>query len=67
MSAVLTSSHTFHQATGIWCGLRSTLSLWRQRARERRELALLSARDLKDLGMTQGSARFEASKPFWRA
>lgn len=44
-----------------------TLALWRKRARERAELATLSARDARDLGIDPGVVIYEASKPFWRA
>jgi len=44
-----------------------TLALWRKRARERAELATLSARDARDLGIDPGIVAYEASKPFWRA
>lgn len=67
MSGLVLSANTFRQATDVWSRLRATLSVWRRRARERRELARVSARDLKDFGLTPGAARFEANKPFWRA
>jgi uncharacterized protein YjiS (DUF1127 family) len=43
-----------------------TLLEWRRRMRSRRELALLSQLELKDIGFP---ARLEAekAKPFWRA
>ena len=34
--------------------------------RERRELAQLDSRSLRDLGLSEGQIQFEASKPFWR-
>lgn len=39
---------------------------WRQRARERQELATLDYRMIRDLGLSPGDIRFEANKPFWR-
>jgi len=39
---------------------------WRQRMESRRELAKLSALDLKDIGYPAG-AEAEKAKPFWRA
>jgi uncharacterized protein YjiS (DUF1127 family) len=42
------------------------LAIWRRRARERRELANLDARAIRDLGLSPGDIRFEANKPFWR-
>ena len=43
------------------------LNLWRLRTRQRDELSRLAARDFADMGMTRMQARFEMSKPFWRA
>jgi len=40
--------------------------LWRDRIRARRELAALSALDLKDIGFPSG-VEAEKHKPFWRA
>lgn len=40
---------------------------WRDRARGRAELAALSDRELRDIGMTRYDARYEIGKPFWRA
>ena len=42
---------------------------WRRaiaRARQRRALAALDDRLLRDIGGTRAAARFEARKPFWR-
>ncbi|HJQ57696.1 MAG TPA: DUF1127 domain-containing protein [Vineibacter sp.] len=41
--------------------------LWRQRSRDRAELARLTHRDARDLGLDPGMITYEASKPFWRA
>jgi uncharacterized protein YjiS (DUF1127 family) len=43
------------------------LTEWRRRARGRTELAALSDRELRDIGMTRYDARREIGKPFWRA
>jgi len=40
--------------------------VYAKRARERRELAHLSDRLLKDIGITRSEVLNEASKPFWR-
>lgn len=37
------------------------------RAEQRRALAALDARMLKDVGITTGDAARESAKPFWRA
>lgn len=41
-------------------------SLRRRRRRDRRELARLDARTLKDIGLTLGDAEMLINKPFWR-
>lgn len=38
-----------------------------ERAAQRRELAALDDRLLRDIGVTRAQARAEASKPFWRS
>jgi uncharacterized protein YjiS (DUF1127 family) len=43
------------------------LSVWRQRAWERRMLAQMTERDLKDMRMTRHDAELESNKPFWKA
>lgn len=40
--------------------------LWQRRARERGELARLSARELHDIGLSPSQAQYEVAKPFWR-
>lgn len=44
----------------------NVIGTWRQRRRERRELSLLDARSLRDLGLNPSNIQFEANKPFWR-
>jgi uncharacterized protein YjiS (DUF1127 family) len=44
-----------------------TVRLWRKRARDRAELAQLTARDARDLGIDPGQIVYESSKPFWVA
>ena len=46
----------------VTCQLR----LWRRRRRESAELGLLSARELRDLGIDRYEADNEARKVFWR-
>jgi len=46
------------------------LALWRQRNRERNELAALAALGepaIRDAGFDRGSLSYEINKPFWRA
>ena len=43
-----------------------TLAAWRWRARSRTQLAHLSERELRDIGLTPADAARECAKPFWR-
>ena len=43
-----------------------TLREWRQRARDRSQLAQLDDRMLRDIGLTRADAEFLSNKPFWR-
>jgi uncharacterized protein YjiS (DUF1127 family) len=45
----------------------SEVGEWRRRLRDRRELAAMSDRSLRDIGLTRYDADCEARKPFWRA
>lgn len=42
------------------------VALWQDRATQRRELAALDHRMLRDIGVDRATAVEEASKPFWR-
>lgn len=46
--------------------LAHTLSVWCERARERRALAAMDVRGLKDIGISNVDAWREANKPVWR-
>ena len=46
--------------------LVAMVAVWRQRARQRRQLARLDDALLKDIGLTRCDAEMEAAKPFWR-
>jgi uncharacterized protein YjiS (DUF1127 family) len=48
-------------------GLFVLIGEWRRRLRERRELADMCERSLRDIGLSRYDALHEASKPFWRA
>ena len=45
----------------------SEVAEWRRRSRDQRELAAMSDRSLRDIGLTRYDADWEARKPFWRA
>jgi uncharacterized protein YjiS (DUF1127 family) len=51
----------------LWRRLARLAMLWHERARQRRALAQLSDAQLRDIGISRGAARQEASQPFWRA
>lgn len=44
-----------------------TLHVWRQRYRDRQELAHLTERDFHDVGLSWAEFAQEANKPFWQA
>jgi uncharacterized protein YjiS (DUF1127 family) len=48
-------------------GWRRHLDDWRRRARDRRQLARMSDKELRDIGCSQADAHQEINKPFWRA
>jgi uncharacterized protein YjiS (DUF1127 family) len=43
------------------------LAVWRQRREMRRQLALMDARCLRELGISPAAAAYESGKPFWRS
>jgi uncharacterized protein YjiS (DUF1127 family) len=48
-------------------GWHRCLDDWRRRARDRRQLARMSDKELRDIGCSQADAHREINKPFWRA
>jgi uncharacterized protein YjiS (DUF1127 family) len=52
---------------GTYTAFNHILTNWRRRARERRELASLDNRTIRDLGLSRSEVQFEANKPFWRS
>lgn len=65
------SLHDAPQATlagtiAAFSAVGEVLTTWRRRARERRELANLDHRTLRDLGISPTDVQYEADKPFWR-
>jgi uncharacterized protein YjiS (DUF1127 family) len=53
--------------TAWWIRIKHVIAEWQNRARSRHELANLSDRQLRDIGLSRYSANFESSKPFWHA
>ena len=67
MSIYSQTSMTNHHGSGLFAQLSETLHVWRQRQRQRRELAQWTDRDLHDIGLSWSDIALEAEKPFWRA
>ena len=42
------------------------MTVWYQRGRQRQQLAQLTDRELRDIGISYAEAQAEASKPFWQ-
>ena len=66
MAYIAQSSMTNYQLSARFQRLGALLRQWRQRSREREQLARLSERDLHDLGLSRGTVYAEVRKPFWR-
>jgi uncharacterized protein YjiS (DUF1127 family) len=47
-------------------GLIALFQTWRRRSLDRRALAGMCNRSLRDIGITRSDALYEARKPFWR-
>ena len=67
MSIYSHQSMTNHHVTGLFGQLGETFHVWRDRVRQRRELAQWTDRDLHDVGLSWSDIAHEAEKPFWRA
>jgi uncharacterized protein YjiS (DUF1127 family) len=67
MSTCSHESMTNHHDTGVLAYLSETFHAWRERQRQRRELAQWTDRDLHDVGLAWSDIVREAEKPFWRA
>jgi uncharacterized protein YjiS (DUF1127 family) len=66
MSSLAHESMTNSHISGFFSQLSQTLHLWRQRARQRRELSRWTDRELHDVGLSWSDVVREAEKPFWR-
>ncbi len=51
---------------GVLRQLLANVPLWRQRIRQRRDLAKLDDHLLRDIGIDRLTAMEEVDKPFWR-
>jgi uncharacterized protein YjiS (DUF1127 family) len=58
---------TNHHDSRLFAQLSDTFHTWRNRVRQRRELAQWTDRDLHDVGLSRSDIAHEAEKPFWRA
>jgi uncharacterized protein YjiS (DUF1127 family) len=67
MSTCSHESMTNHHDAGVLAHLSETFHVWRDRQRQRRELAHWTDRDLHDVGLAWSDIVREAEKPFWRA
>lgn len=61
-----TRPFAFHATLAVHRAVRA-LSVWRRRARQRRDLLKLDARLLKDIGVSPSARAVECAKPSWRA
>jgi uncharacterized protein YjiS (DUF1127 family) len=52
--------------SGVWTAFVRLLRTWRERHLERRNLSLMSGRDLADLRIPPGMAAAEASRWLWQ-
>jgi len=67
MSLYTTHSMTKHHVPSLLSEVVETLHVWHERYRTRKELFQLSARDIRDVGLSWTDVAWEANKPFWRA
>ena len=51
---------------GLLRRMVANVLLWRERALQRRHLALLDDRLLRDIGIDRKAAEEEVSRPFWK-
>ena len=56
-----------HHGLGFWAQVEETVHVWRERHRQRQELAQWTDRDLHDVGVSRSDIVNETEKPFWRA
>ena len=66
MSATCCQPMTQIHVSGPFARLAAGWTAWRQRVRERADLALMDDRDLRELGLTRAALEYELRRPFWR-
>ncbi len=66
MSATCCQEMTQIHVSNPLARLAARYVAWRQRARERADLALMDDRDLRELGLTRAALEYELRRPFWR-
>lgn len=64
--SVIRQRRRLAELTSALPALLETLFTWQERASQRRHLASLDDRLLKDMGIFRADVEVEASKPFWR-
>jgi uncharacterized protein YjiS (DUF1127 family) len=52
--------------TRPWTSIIHAIGVWHSRFTERQALAMLDARELRELGVSQWEVERELAKPFWR-
>ncbi|MBT3532409.1 MAG: DUF1127 domain-containing protein [Rhodospirillaceae bacterium] len=63
----LPRAHREFDVSHLWPRLKATVKVWRQRDRDRRFLAQMSAYERADINVPQSAIEREIAKPFWRA
>jgi uncharacterized protein YjiS (DUF1127 family) len=58
---------TAQRRSGVYAVIVQTLRLWRERHRQRQELAMMCENDLKDTGVARDLVAHEARKWPWQA
>jgi uncharacterized protein YjiS (DUF1127 family) len=58
---------TLSSRSSYWSQIQECFKEWHRRINSRWELAGLDQKSLRDIGLSAGSADYEASKPFWMA
>ena len=67
MSALMRETMTNHHGWDLVKQVSDTLHTWRDRVRQRRELARWTDHDLHDVELSWSDIALEVKKPFWRA